>query len=110
MRKESHMMTAKKKVALCGMLTLFVFAAAPPGGGGCDKKSEPAKSNVPKPPTPDVTPKASMGSSGAGMSSSASSPAKAPIIAAASASTQPAVKAPTTNSAGASVGQPIASA
>jgi hypothetical protein len=39
------------------------------GAAGCDKKSEPAKTNVPKPPAPDVTPK----STSDGMSAAPSS-------------------------------------
>jgi hypothetical protein len=100
------MMTAKhvRGAAAATTVMLMLF-----GGGvvsiGCDKKSEPAKTNVPKPPTPDVTPKASMGTS----ANSGSSPAKAPTVAATT--TQPATitKAPTTTSS-ASVGQPVPSA
>jgi hypothetical protein len=57
------------------MMRSAVLAAALVMGGvaGCDKKSEPAKTNVPKPPAPDVTPKATSG----GMSSSAATPSSA---------------------------------
>src|SRR3954447_3753184 len=77
-----------------------VLAAALVMGGvaGCDKKSEPAKTNVPKPPAPDVTPKTMSG----GMSSSASSasgagagakssPTTAPTAQASSGATKPSV-------------------
>jgi hypothetical protein len=44
------------------MRTAALTAALVMGAaGGCDKKSEPAKPNVPKPPAPDVTPKANVG-------------------------------------------------
>ena len=83
------------------MGTALLAAAFVAAGGlaGCDKKSEPAKTNVPKPPAPDVTPKATAGAasngtgSGAGAkttsagapttqasSSSATKPSGAPIV------------------------------
>jgi hypothetical protein len=78
-----------------------VLAAALVTGGltGCDKKSEPAKTNVPKPPAPDVTPKATAGSAasssgaaGAGVSVK-SSPTTAPTAQAASPTTKPSAPA-----------------
>ena len=52
-------MTAKALRVTCGGV---VIAAVTLGVGiGCEKKGEPAKTNVPKPPAPDVTPKAMSG-------------------------------------------------
>jgi len=69
-----------------------VLAAALVMGGaaGCDKKSEPAKTNVPKPPAPDVTPKATSG----GMSSSGSSASGAGAGVKSSPATAPTAQAP----------------
>jgi hypothetical protein len=48
----------------CGSLAITAMMLA--AGVGCEKKTEPAKTNVPKPPAPDVTPKAMSGGVGGG--------------------------------------------
>jgi hypothetical protein len=58
-----------RTAALAAALVMGVAA-------GCDKKSEPAKPNVPKPPAPDVTPKATSGAMSTSDGSSAGASVK----------------------------------
>jgi hypothetical protein len=79
--------TLKTPMRLTMRSAVLAAALVMGGAAGCDKKSEPAKTNVPKPPAPDVTPKATSGGTSSSASASSagagvkSSPATAPTAA-----------------------------